>query len=596
MNWLKERRDSVMGRSLSFKKHGGIFLIILLYLGLALFNINYPGLDTDEAFNGVVSNNILRDVSDIANAQCLQSYVSISGKIIPVMAAQYSGPIIPYLARPFIALFGPGAFALRLCGILILAILLLFIYRLAGVWFGRRVGLLAALLTATNLSFVQYSRVGMFRVEIFVMAFFWIGLYLLIRYSQGKNFFFFCLGCLSLGLGFCTKITFLYYLVGLVPAYLILGRKLNLLRGFNFKKTLLSIFSFCLGSFFIIIYNFKQPGITFKQLFFALTDIKATGQNTIGMPANNLNYLYNLSVRISDLSGLLKGDLFTRWDWGVTRSSTLEKFLPAAAGLAVIAMLWGLFAALFLPGLSQLIRRRLLFLYTVYLALFFATPFTLSSFNQGHLLIIFPFPQVILALFLVYLGRGIKRKSKVFGKVFLWGLILPVVSLNIYMNIYFNLEMKRTGGYGRWSTAVSELVEYLQRKNIVSPVMFGYALHANLIFLTDNKIAPEIYDKFHAPLNRSVYAELFSSKSPVFYLTLTPEENKLKAMLNCQPGEVKGPGENLCAQLMDYSGEEGTDYRDLFLSFVRESGKKKELEKVFLNRAGAPVYWLYRIY
>lgn len=158
---------------------GAILLIVLLYIALAAFNINYPGLNTDEAFHGVASNNIFKDASDIAKGktQFLGCHVILFGKIFPIMPSDYYGAVIAYLFCPFIRILGSNAIALRLGCIFIFAIFLFFVYQLCKVWFGKRVGLLAALLTATNLAFVQYSRVGLYRCEIIVMFFFWVGLF-----------------------------------------------------------------------------------------------------------------------------------------------------------------------------------------------------------------------------------------------------------------------------------------------------------------------------------------------------------------------------------------------------------------------------------
>ena len=160
--------------------------------------------------------------------------------------------------------------------------------------------------------------------------------------------------------------------------------------------------------------------------------------------------------------------------------------------------------------------------------------------------------------------------------------------------------MKKTGGYGRWSTAIDELVDYLQKNNITSPVMFGYGLHSNLMFLTDNKVTPIIYDKFYPQPIISAYKELFSNNGQIFYLTLTPEKDELEDFFSHENLSGKDPGLGKKVALMEFSkrfsGDQSKFHRDLFMKFIREFGEKKELEKVFLNRVGHPVYWLYKIY
>lgn len=574
-----------------------ISAIILFYILLAIFNINYPGLNTDETFNGVVSTNILKDAVT-GKTQILNRHLVLFGRIFPVTASEYYGPIVPYLIYPFIRTLGLNTISLRLSSIFILAIFLFFVYQLCKLWFGERVGFLATLLTATNLVFVQHSRVGLFRGEIFVMAFFWLGLSFLAKYSENRKYLFLFLSFFFFGLSLNTKITFLYYAVGLILAYLIIGRRFDLLGILNTKKVIVILFSFCLGSFLLIVYNIIDPWVNFKQLFSAMTDINSAGLYTTA-PANNSHYLRNLGTRSRDAFTILSGDISSRLDWGVVENSNIEIISPLITGLALISLVTVIFLALFSSSPSKIIRYRILFLYIIYVSVFFLTPFTLSAFNQGHLLILLPFPQITMAIFLGYILEKAEQRKLVFVKLFGWFLITAALLFNIWMNIYFNIQMKRTGGYGRWSTAIVELTDYLKKNKITSPVMFGYGLHTNLIFLSGNEVVPQIYDKFYPKPIIPEYKRLFSEKKPIFFLTFTPDGNELEDLFANGSRSDKKTGlkkDLFCMLYMRFMKDENVAYRDLFMKSIQESGKKKELEKVFLNRSGQPVYWLYKIY
>lgn len=580
---------------------GAIFLIILFYLSLAMFNINSPGLNTDEAFHGVASNNIFKDASDIVRGRAPFSgcYIILFRKIFPIMPSDYYGAVIAYLFYPFIRILGSNVISLRFGSIFIFAIFLLSVYQLCKIWFGKRVGLLAALLTATNLAFVQYSRVGLYRCEIIVMFFFWVGLFFLIKYSQKEKYSFLCLSFFFFGLGLSTKISFLYYIVALTLAYSTIGKRLNLLGSFNIKKAIIMLLSFCLGSFFIIVYNIKKPWITIKQLLSVLIDPNGTGRYTVGRGVNNWDYLNNLGMRLKDLFTLLKGDISGPFYWNIFGNSIIEIAFSLMAALVIISLVSLLFLALFSPNLSKIIRYRILFLYVIYAAVFFLSPFTLSGFNQGHLLVLLPFPQVAIALFLSYIWRKDEQRKIVFIRIFGWFLIISILLFNIWMNIYFNVQMKKTGGYGRWSTAIYELADYLQENNITTPVMFGYGLHSNLMFLTDNKVTPIIYDKFFPQPIISAYKQLFSDNEQLFYLTLTPDDDELEDFFASENLSGKDPGLGKVALMKffkQFSRDQSKFHRDLFMKFIQESGRKKELYKIFMNNAGLPAYWLYKIY
>lgn len=578
-----------------------IFLIILLYLALAFFNINYPGLNTDEAFHGVASNNIFKDVSAIGEGktQFLGCYLILFKRIFPIMPSDYYGAVIPYLFYPFIRILGSNAISLRTGCIFIFTIFLLLVYQLCKGWFGKRAGILATLLTATSLTFVQHSRVGLYRCEIIVMFLFWVGLFFLIKYSQKRKYLFLSLSFFFFGLGLSTKINFLYYIVALTLAYLIIGRKLDLLGSFNIKKVVIMLVSFCLGSFFMIVYNIKKPWITIKQLLSVLIDPNGTEKYTTGLAMNNWNYLDNLGIRLMDLFTLLKGDISARIDWGVTKTSIIESFSPLITNLSAAPLVLVLFFALFSSGLSKIIRQRILFLYILYSAVFLLSPFTISGFCQGHLLVLLPFPQVAVAIFLDYIWSMSEQRKIFFVRIFGWFLITSILLFNIWMNIYFNMQMKRTGGYGRWSTAINELADYLEKNNITAPVMFGYGLHSNLIFLTGKKVDPIIYEKLYPQPIAFAYEQLFSSTEQIFYLTLSPADDELEDFFATEdtPGKARGLGKDTRKEFYRlFSGDQSKFNRDLFMRFIKEFGRKKELVRVFMNNVGMPVYWLYKIY
>jgi len=109
-----------------FRKFNPVFnnrvfsgFIILVFCILTLWNIDYPGLNTDEATNGVPSVNIFRDAGDIAGGKVplLYCHVVLFDKIFPIMQSQYCGATVAYLAFPFVRLFGPSALALRICSV-----------------------------------------------------------------------------------------------------------------------------------------------------------------------------------------------------------------------------------------------------------------------------------------------------------------------------------------------------------------------------------------------------------------------------------------------------------------------------------------------
>lgn len=542
-----------------------IFFPVTLFLILTIYNLHYPGISIDEAGDGIVSNYILKDASIAKQGLMITNYyIVLFNRIFPVMSGDYVGSVFSYLVFPFLHIFGLNAISLRITPIFFSAWTILFIYLFCRGLFDRRVAFLSALLTAVNLVFVQYSRVGLYREEIFIIFFFWAGLFLLGKYSETKKSLFLYLCLFFWGLGFSTKIIFLWYALSITVAYMILGRKFNLLTAFDFRQSIISVLSFCLGSIFIILYNIKKPAITIKIILHSLFvgPFKWTSSDVLAsVHINNLAYFANLKTRIPHLIMLLKEDIADKADWGIIHICPIEGLSPVIAGLTLISFVSVLIFTLF--SRTNPIKYRVLFLYTIYVTLIALTPFTPSGFDPGHLIILLPFPQIVMALFLNYIWQWARHKKIILISVYSIFLI-PVFLFNIWMNIYFGSEMKASGGYRRWSTASYELKDYLDKQKI-RPIMFGVGLKETIAFLTNERVVPLIlYSKLSLSDLAKEYKLLSFKKEPIFYLTMHSEE-----------------------YLPNVS---------LFMKLAQDDGKKIVQERIFLNRAGDPIYWLYKIY
>jgi 4-amino-4-deoxy-L-arabinose transferase-like glycosyltransferase len=535
--------------------------IIAIFLVLTLPNLNYPGISIDEAADGIVSSYILKDSAIYYNKELMitNCYVVLFNRILPVMSGHYLGSVLAYLVYPFARIFGLNIISLRITPIFFSILTILFIYLLCKIWFGKRVAFFASLLAATNLLFVQYSRVGLYREEIFIIFFFWATLFFFAKYFEKKAPHFLYIGLFLFGLGLSAKITFFWYVCGMLMGYIILKKRLNLLISLKIRQRVIGLFTFCLGAIFIIFYNIKEPGVTVKMLTRSLLEYPFVKEN---MSISNLSYFTNLKIRISQLLMFLKENIAVRSDWGVIQMCPIERASFIIVSVAAISFISVLIFALFSLNSSR--KYRILFFYIIYVTVMLLTPFTVSSFDPGHLLVLFPFPQITMALFLDYIWQWNKYKKAILTmacSIFL----IPVLLFNIWVNVYFNTEMKKNGGYRRWSTAVYELANYLDKKNI-QPVMFGWGMAENIVFLSHERIVPVVYTEANFILERFAKERksLSLKRKPIFYLTMISEENQL--------------------------------LRDLFMKLAEENRENKTSERIFFNLAGDPVYWLYKIY
>lgn len=542
-----------------------IFLIVLVFVILALSNLNYPGISIDEAGDGIVAGYILKDRTIASNGLTITNYFLILfNRIFPVMTGDYVGAVFSYLVYPFSIVFGLNIISLRVTPICISVLTILFIYFTCKMWFGKRMAFLSILLTATNLVFVQYSRVGLYREEIFIIFFFWAGIFFFIKHIETKRNIFLCISLFVWGLGLSTKITFLLYTPGIFTAYIFLQKRINL--SLRLKQLPAAVASFCLGAIFVILYNIKEPFITVKVLTYSLfvRPFKLTTIKPLpGLNISNLSYLTNLKLRLGHLFMLIKGDIVEKLDWGVRSFSFSDYFSLATV---VLTFLYSVGTVTFiLLQKDKTLRTRAVFFCIIYVITIFVSPFTVSGYHPGHAILFLPFPQIILALFLDYIWQRLKFKKLAVSLIY-FIFLFPVLLFNIWMNIYFLTEMKKVGGYGRWSTAIYELADYLDKNNM-RPITFGFGFTESISFITKGKIVPIQYDGLSDEQLTEEYWRLSSADEPFYYLAMESVQS-----------------------------EENLSNLDLFMTLVKKDGRECREDKLFFNNAGKPVYCIYKIY
>ena len=96
--------------------------------------------------------------------------------------------------------------------------------------------------------------------------------------------------------------------------------------------------------------------------------------------------------------------------------------------------------------------------------------------------------------------------------------------------------------------------------------MFGWGLYHNVAFLSRYQVIPNQLNENYALEHVEKKYRRYSLKNePIFFLTMGKESEDYMPNLN------------------------------KFMKLAEDDGRKKELHKVFYNRAGDPVYWLFKI-
>ncbi len=526
---------------------GGIFRRLaplapaLLFLSLALPKLQYPGLHIDEGANGISASYVLAE-PPVDRTLPPDDFAILFGRVWPIQSEFIVGAVMQYVLAPFIRLLGPGPLAMRLPVVLLSALTLLLLFKLLEAVFNARTAFWTSLLLACDVSFVQQGRLY-HREEILCLFFLILAAFLSQRFLASGRPAFLCAGSFALGLGASLKLTFWWH-AGALFAAAVLSRRLRSLMGR--RNVALAFLSFCAGSGSLILYNLRNGLPTVRLLLDCLLDPRATKTGV-----DNLRYLPNLAARAGQLMDLLGGYAGERREWGVLESGLLEPLAPATGFLLALALAAAPILAL--RGHLEPYRRKVLSIYLFYLLVFLQTPFTISSLDPIHLLMIYPLPHLALGLIV---DRLLPRA----------GALAPafLILVNAHTNLHFRSEMVRTGGYGRWSVAVEELAGYLAERRIPAPVTFGFALRENVAFLTRRAVVP-------------IVCEAESEQS-------LAEAYRLQA--------AKGPVHLIYAG----SEYESRERMKRLIVVARRDGRKESVEKVFYNRAGDAVYWLYRLY
>lgn len=548
------------GCIVKFFKNEKILLSVVLtaFLFLLVWNIKFPGLESDEACDGIWASYIIHSVPAAERVNSIMS-VNLFNRTLPIMAnTPYIGAVESYLLVPFFLVFGINIFSLRIMPITIALISVLLIYLLCKEWLGRKAAFITLLLTVTNPFFVMYSRIGLYREELFSTFFFWSGLLCFWVYLKKKKFSYLCLGSFLFGLGLSTKIMFLWYIIGMAIACLILRKKRFSFPGMGPGNLISAISAFFLGNFLLVFYNIKTGGNTLRLMWKYLFSPTPYG-------VSNLSYLHNLNERIGQFFKVLKGDFYDVRSWVSPEFVLSKDYLTPV--IFVLGFAFVLLILFFKKGkYSPFEWRKILFFYIVYSVMFICSPFTMSFVWLAHLFILFPFPQIIIALFLCNLLYLFRSNKPVLFIVY-FTLSFSVLS-NITTVTRYHLAMRKSGGVGAWSTVIYELSEYLYTNKIFNPLALEWGFHHNIPFLTGSKVRPENLSGYSLDGLVAKLKERLSGGGPLYVITTTDT-----AVTN-------------------------NDERARFESVnkvIKEFDRTLMLSRIFLNRSGSPVYYLYEI-
>ncbi len=381
-------------------------LIAAVFLSLCLPSITVPRLNAEEIDESLfVRQHLLRPTAALPThgADTLEG-VSLAGRYLPLMEDnQYVGAVELYLQLPFLWVLGNNPFALRLMPIVVSLLGMMAAFVLLRSWFGTAAALGATLLTCAHPVFVHFTRQGHYKEEIFTVALFWLGLlcFQRMRRSERHGLLYAAGGGLMFGLGLAHKITFLWYLGACAVAGLVVLRGRVGRSGVTPRQAAASAAAFVAGALPLLVHNAVNGFVTVRLMFDRL--LTPTPKDDI----DNLEYLTNLVVRSKQTLAVIVGGEIWDTEWfGILEGIDVAHNAPLIVAFcaAVIAV-----PLLSFVGVGRLPRGPVAFVWIVFGLVFLCSPFTVSYHHPSHLLVLYPFPGLAVALLGVALARAIGR-------------------------------------------------------------------------------------------------------------------------------------------------------------------------------------------
>jgi 4-amino-4-deoxy-L-arabinose transferase-like glycosyltransferase len=485
---------------------------VLLYLGLALAQLDLPGLHYDEAKEAGLN---AMEMLQRQNVQAFRSAgVQVGTVFLPLMVQDYIGALNVYLALPLLALFGVTVPALRLLGVICGLATLVTVWAL-GRELARRArvestgsagwtGEIAALLLAVNPTFIFWSRQGIFVTNIVVtlaVASVWLGL----RWQRtGRPGYLYGLAALA-GLGLWSKLLFLWVL-GAMAGVAAAAWLASLLRGSasplprpTLRSLLLAGLLFLLALSPLLLFNQQTSG-TVQSIFGNL------GQSYYGV--ENAAFLDNLAIRLGQVATLLRGDHL--WYLGGIFANGWALWI----GVALVALALVLASAGWRSGRDRASLPVLLLALLFVLLLLVQSSFTVSDLFVTHYAIVQPFVVLLAALAadIVFKNAGQGRSPEelqVAGSrwqaLLVAGVLLLValwLGLDAQTSLRYHQALARSGGLATHSDAVGRLAQWLDGRDAQQPLALDWGIDAQVRYLTGNRVRPlEIfgYERLAAP-------------------------------------------------------------------------------------------------
>jgi hypothetical protein len=517
-------RGAVFARLLSVLP---LVLALALFVGLAAYQLDLPGLHYDEAKEAGL--NAMQLLSGQPVTAFRDATVGMGRWRVPLMVQDYIGNLNVVLAVPFLAVGGVNTPALRALPILLAALTIVCAWLVARRLSGWLAAAVTAFLLAVNPSFLFWSRQGIFVTNITALLFV-AALWTALVWWDTRRQRHLVVTAFLCGLGIYAKLLFVWAVLALVIvatiAYL-LGRERGQGRSLNVsgRGVVATIVAFVSPLAPLILFNLRTGG-TFTSIFGNL------GRSYYGV--DNSAYGANLVARLAQVVTLVMGDHF--WYLG-------EVYANRAAPLLLVALVVFAFA---LWLLDRKTHDRHWFTPALPLALLLLvvlqSAFTVSDLFVTHFALIAPLPALIAGLSVGEVARFARGRKMLAVTLPLLALLLAVSlgATDAGVTLRYHRILAISGGYSGHSDAIYRLADYLDQQGYVAPVALDWGVDAPVRFLTAGRVQPVDvfgYDRLDAPdPGFATRVEPYLEDWQTIYVGHAPERAVFKGRLEAMAG------------------------------------------------------------
>ncbi|MBV9169074.1 MAG: glycosyltransferase family 39 protein, partial [Chloroflexi bacterium] len=370
-----------------------LLAILAVFSFVCFQQLTEPGLYEDEAWSATPAVRMVMGRSQI-DVGAYHQFTAF-GHVLPYMRNGYVGPVKTLLVAATFSAFGISVFVLRattsLVGLATVLILYVFVRR----EFGRAAALAAALLLATDLSYVLAVRddwgpvaLGMLaRVLSLALLFAW--------YRARTRTALLCAAMFTLGIGVTHKVDLAAFVLSILAAgALVFGRQLRV----RWPEAIAALASFAAGVWPVVLYNVLTQGGTLQEGERLAQGSLATrdplSPEGLWLVVQALPSAF--SQRVSLLDGLLSGTGIADWLSGaqLEHASPLGPSpLPAVSVVAGLVLL-----ALLLTGRLGDRARPVAFLLATFAFTFLFIVIAPIASGQHHVLGVYPLSHLMVGI------------------------------------------------------------------------------------------------------------------------------------------------------------------------------------------------------